>query len=105
MSVTIRPIEEKDKPEWLHLWTEKAGILSFTIRSTKSHLKFQTQLFARFLDANEPVYSVVAVDDSGKIIGFLLTHTEIHGLLKMHFISMICLLVPKADCMVLEEVD
>lgn len=76
MSVTIRPIKEKDKPEWLHLWTGKGGYIEFYNSLDKITPEISDTTFARFLDANEPVYSVVAVDDSGKIIGFAnyLTH-------------------------------
>lgn len=76
MSVIIRPIEEKDKPEWLHLWTGKGGYIEFYNSLDKITPEISDTTFARFLDATEPVYSVVAVDDSGKVIGFAnyLTH-------------------------------
>ncbi|CAX40963.1 N-acetyltransferase, putative [Candida dubliniensis CD36] len=73
MSFTIRPIEEKDKPEWLHLWT---SYIEFYNSLDKITPEISSTTFARFLDADEPVYSVVAVDSTSKIIGFAnyLTH-------------------------------
>ena len=76
-SITLRPIQEGDKPEWLNLWTGKGGYIEFYKSSHKITPEISDSTFARFLDPNEPVYSVVAIDDStGKIIGFAnyLTH-------------------------------
>lgn len=77
MSVTIRPIEAKDKSEWINLWTGKDGYIDFYKGQDRITPEITETTFARFLDENEPVYSLVAVDDStGKIIGFAnyLTH-------------------------------
>lgn len=77
MSVTIRPIEEKDKQEWLNLWTGPGGYIEFYKSLDKITPEISEITFSRFLNPEEPVYSIVAVDDStGKIIGFAnyLTH-------------------------------
>ncbi|KAI3407080.1 HPA3 [Candida oxycetoniae] len=77
MSVTIRPIEAKDKEEWLNLWTGANGYIEFYKSQDKITPEISNATFDRFLDANTPMYSAVAVDDStGKIIGFAnyLTH-------------------------------
>lgn len=75
MSITIRPIEQKDKEEWLNLWSGPDSYLVFY----KSHVapEVSENTFKRFFDPKEPVYSAVAVDDAtGKVIGFAnyLTH-------------------------------
>ena len=77
MTFTVRPIEEKDKQEWLDMWNGKGSYLEFynslgvvTPEATENTLK-------RFFDPNEPVYCVVAVNnETGKLIGFAnyLTH-------------------------------
>lgn len=69
MSVTIRPIEARDKPEWLRLWAGPDGYLVFYKSSLPEEVSETT--FKRFFDENEPVYAIVAVDDSnGKVVGF-----------------------------------
>lgn len=76
MSFTIRPIEEKDKPEWLDMWRGKGSYLEF-YKSLDVVPDIATETtFKRFFDENEPVYAAVAVDDTGKLIGFAhyLTH-------------------------------
>lgn len=75
MSVSIRPIEKKDKEEWINLWSGPGGYLEFYKSTVPSEVTETT--FERFFDSKEPVYTAVAVDNSsGKIIGFAnyLTH-------------------------------
>ncbi|CAI5760816.1 unnamed protein product [Candida verbasci] len=77
MSVTLRPIEEKDYDEWLNLWTGPGGYIEFYKSLHKLTPEISQTTFKRFLDPKIPVYSVVAVDNnSGKLIGFAnyLTH-------------------------------
>lgn len=77
MSVTIRPIEAKDKEEWFDLWRGEDSYLVFYKAMDKVSKEVSEVTFERFLDEKEPVYSIVAVDDStGKVVGFLnyLTH-------------------------------
>lgn len=76
MSFTIRPIEEKDKAEWLELWRGKDSYLEFYKSLDVVPPEATETTFKRFLDPSEPVYACVAVDDSGKLIGFAhyLTH-------------------------------
>ncbi|EER34209.1 hypothetical protein CTRG_03027 [Candida tropicalis MYA-3404] len=77
MTFTIRPIEEKDKQEWLNLWSGPGGYIEFYKSLDKITPEISETTFSRFLDPTEPVYSIVAVDDSdGKVIGFAnyLTH-------------------------------
>lgn len=78
MSVTIRPIEAKDKAEWTELWSGKEdSYLVFYKAMDRITPEITESTFSRFLNPDEPVYSAVAVDDStGKIIGFAnyLTH-------------------------------
>lgn len=76
MSFTIRPIEEKDKPEWLDMWRGEGSYLEF-YKSLDVVPEAATETtFKRFFDASEPVYAIVAVNDAGKLIGFAhyLTH-------------------------------
>ncbi|CAK9435354.1 uncharacterized protein LODBEIA_P00810 [Lodderomyces beijingensis] len=71
MSVTIRPIEAKDKEEWLNLWTGPGGYIEFYKAQSAITPEISDTTFARFLDPTVPMYSAVAVDDStGKVIGF-----------------------------------
>ncbi|KAK6202556.1 N-acetyltransferase HPA3 [Scheffersomyces amazonensis] len=77
MTVSLRPIEEKDKEEWINLWTGKGGYIEFYKSLHKITPEITDVTFARFLDPKEPVFAVVAVDDeSGKLVGFAhyLTH-------------------------------
>ncbi len=71
----IRPIERKDKEEWIELFSGKDSYLLFY----KSELPQETveSTFERFFDDSIPVYAFVAVDArSGRLIGFAtyLTH-------------------------------
>ncbi|KAI5962747.1 HPA3 [Candida theae] len=77
MSVVIRPIEAKDKEQWLNLWTGPLGYIEFYKSLDKITPEISETTFARFLDPKEPVYALVAVDPhTDKIIGFAnyLTH-------------------------------
>ncbi|EGW34115.1 N-acetyltransferase HPA3 [Spathaspora passalidarum NRRL Y-27907] len=77
MSVSLRPIKDEDKERWLELWTGPGGYIEFYKSLHKLTPEISNETFRRFLDPNEPVYSVVAIDDStGTIIGFAnyLTH-------------------------------
>lgn len=76
MSFTIRPIEEKDKSEWLNLWRGEGSYLEFYKSLDVVPSEATETTFKRFFDPAEPVYAAVAVDDSGKLIGFAhyLTH-------------------------------
>lgn len=78
MSVIIRPIEAKDKQQWLNLWTGPGRYIEFYKSMDKITPEISETTFARFLDANEPVYSLVAIDANSpdEIIGFAnyLTH-------------------------------
>lgn len=76
MSFTIRAIEEKDKPEWLVMWNGEGSYLEFYKSLDVVSTEQTDSTFKRFLDPTEPVYAAVAVDESGKLIGFAtyLTH-------------------------------
>jgi len=77
MSVTIRPIEPKDKQEWINLWSGPNGYIEFYKAQHRMTPEITEVTFSRFLDDSVPMYSAVAVDDAtGKVIGFAnyLTH-------------------------------
>ncbi|KAI5960997.1 HPA3 [Candida pseudojiufengensis] len=77
MSVVIRPIEAKDKEEWVNLWTGPGGYIEFYKSLDKITPEITNTTFERFLDSNDPTYCNVAIDSStNKIIGFAtyLTH-------------------------------
>lgn len=76
MSFSIRPIESRDKPEWTELWSGKDSYLQFYNSLDKVAPEVTECTFSRFLDPSEPVYALVAQDESGKLIGFAhyLTH-------------------------------
>jgi GNAT superfamily N-acetyltransferase len=66
-SIIIRPIEPKDFSDWLELW---AGYNAFYGRSGETALDeaITQTTWARFFDASEPVYALVAERD-GRVIG------------------------------------
>lgn len=76
MSFTVRPIEEKDKAEWLDMWRGQGSYLEFYKSLDVVPSEATETTFKRFFDPKEPVYSCVAVDATGKLIGFAnyLTH-------------------------------
>lgn len=76
MTFSIRPIEQKDKAEWTQLWSGKDSYLEFYKSLDKVSAEVTESTFARFFDPAEPVYALVAVDESGKLVGFAhyLTH-------------------------------
>ncbi|KAG7661633.1 HPA3 [[Candida] subhashii] len=79
MSVTIRPIEAKDKQRWLELWTGPGGYIDFYEAQDRITPEISENTFRKFLDPHEPVYSAVAINDAtGEIIGFInyLTHAN-----------------------------
>ncbi|KAI5952540.1 HPA3 [Candida jiufengensis] len=79
MSVIIRPIEQKDKEEWINLWTGPKGYIEFYKSSDKITPEITETTFKRFLDPQNPTYCNIAVNsETGKLIGFAtyLTHTN-----------------------------
>jgi TfoX/Sxy family transcriptional regulator of competence genes/GNAT superfamily N-acetyltransferase len=74
LTVTVRPIQKKDKAAWQPLWD---GYNAFYGRHGKTALSPDiTRLtWQRFFDAKEPVFGLVAVR-GGKLIG--LTHYLFH---------------------------
>lgn len=69
---TIREIQASDRAQWQRLW---AGYLAFYEATLHAHVTDTT--WARFLDANEPMQALVAVDEtSGELLGF--THVVFH---------------------------
>lgn len=71
MSVTIRPLQAADRPQWSPLW---AGYLAFYESELPQSVTDTT--FARFLDPAEPMFALVAEDESGALIGFV--HCVLH---------------------------
>lgn len=77
MSFAVRKIKESDKEAWTQLWNApQNSYLEFYGALDRVLDEATETTFKRFLDENEPVYSAVAEDDSGKVIGFInyLTH-------------------------------
>lgn len=76
MSFSIRPIEAKDRAEWNELWNGPDSYLEFYKSLDKVSPEVTDCTFGRFLSPAEPVYALVAEDESGKLIGFAhyLTH-------------------------------
>jgi GNAT superfamily N-acetyltransferase len=72
--LSIRPVTALDYDQWLPLWH---GYNAFYGRSgpTALPLEITQTTWARFFDANEPVYALVAETD-GQLIG--LTHYLFH---------------------------
>lgn len=72
--MSVRPIRRDDYEEWYHLWAGPGGYLEFYKSSVPEEVSRST--FERFFNIDEPVYSAVATDETGKIIGFAnyLTH-------------------------------
>lgn len=77
MGFYVRPIERKDKEQWVDLWCGKDSYLVFYNGLDRVPAHVTETTFNRFFDDKEPVYSAVAVDDeSEQVIGFAnyLTH-------------------------------
>ena len=64
-SPTIRPARPDDKEAWLRLWQ---GYLSFYESQLAPEVTETT--WSRLLDANEPMFCLVAEADNGQVIGF-----------------------------------
>lgn len=77
MLVTIRPIEERDYDQWYRLWKGDDGYLAFYKLRDKVSDDVTKVTFARFLDPQQPMYAVVAVDEHDHVIGF--AHYLTHG--------------------------
>lgn len=76
MSLVIRPIEAKDKPQWVELWSNpESSYLKFYKSLDKVSAEVTEFTFGRFLDPKVPMYAIVAEVD-GELIGFAhyLTH-------------------------------
>lgn len=70
MNVVIRPIEKKDYDGWKAIWSgPEDSYTAFDSGKYPMTEEVTNLTFSRFLDANEPVYSIVAERD-GQIIGF-----------------------------------
>jgi GNAT superfamily N-acetyltransferase len=67
MSMTIRPLAEKDHAQWLLLWE---GYNAFYGRSGPTALdpEITRTTWRRFLDAGEPMHALVA-EENGTLIG------------------------------------
>ena len=74
MSVTVRPIQQGDRPSWEPLWE---GYNAFYGRAgeTALHPEITRVTWRRFFDANEPVFALVA-ESGGKVVG--LAHYLFH---------------------------
>lgn len=70
MSVTIRPIEAKDKAQWKELWNGKDSYIEFYKSLDKITDEITDTTFERFLDDKEPVWAAVAETPDGELVGF-----------------------------------
>ncbi|CAI5759092.1 unnamed protein product [Candida verbasci] len=68
MTFTLRPFQEEDKPQFLELFIGEKGYVHDKWKPSFTKEVLDT-LISRFLDPNEPVYSVVAIVED-KIVGF-----------------------------------
>jgi len=70
MTVHIRPILPTDRAAWQPLWD---GYNAFYGRSGETALPaaITGATWARFFDSAEPVHALVAVDDSGALLGLV----------------------------------
>lgn len=78
MSVVIRPVEAKDKSQWIKLWSDPTeSYLKFYKSVDKVTPEITESTWNRFFDDKEPVYCAVAEVD-GEVIGFThyLTHRD-----------------------------
>lgn len=67
MSINIRPVKQTDYTQWLTLWH---GYNAFYGRQNETALPddITASTWARFFDANEPVYCIVA-EANGALVG------------------------------------
>lgn len=66
MSVTVRPVTTKDRAAWSRLWDDYLAFYE-TARDPAQH----DQTWARIMDANQPLWAMVAETDSGEIVGIV----------------------------------
>jgi ribosomal protein S18 acetylase RimI-like enzyme len=66
MSVSIRPLEPKDKDAWLPLWR---GYLEFYETSVSDEVTDTT--WRRIVDPAGPIHGFCAVDANGKLVGIV----------------------------------
>ena len=66
MEITIRPLIEADKSEWLVLWQ---GYLTYYKAEIKDEVTEIT--WSRLLDKNSGIHGLCAVNEAGKLLGFV----------------------------------
>ncbi len=66
MSLKIRPLEPNDKDQWLALWKGYLAYYKTEISDDVSEVTWQ-----RILDKNFNIYGHCAVDETGKLLGFV----------------------------------
>jgi len=66
MSITIRPLRPNDKPDWLPLWH---GYVNY-YRAKVSDDVTDTS-WARLMDEGFDIHGLGAVDEQGKLVGFV----------------------------------
>jgi GNAT superfamily N-acetyltransferase len=73
--IQVRPLQPTDRAAWQALWD---GYNAFYGREGATALPAETTdtTWARFLDANEPLHALVAVDEAGTLLG--LVHHVFH---------------------------
>lgn len=66
MSITVRPLEAGDKPEWLGLWRGYVEFYQAEVPETVTETTFK-----RLIDNAEPMIGLVAMDDDGRVQGIV----------------------------------
>jgi ribosomal protein S18 acetylase RimI-like enzyme len=70
MTLRIRPLEQRDRPEWNGLWKEYQAFYKTAISDETSDLTY-----ARLIDPSVPMHGLMA-EEAGQIIG--MTHCIFH---------------------------
>ena len=71
MAAAVRPLATGDHEQWLELWR---GYLTFYKAEVADEITALT--WSRLLDPTEPVHGLAAIDEAGRLVGFVhwLTH-------------------------------
>ncbi|MDR0212768.1 MAG: GNAT family N-acetyltransferase [Acidovorax sp.] len=64
-SLTVRPVEAQDKPQWLAYWAQYQAFYQVTLSEETTE-----KTWARFFDPAEPVHCAAATDGE-RILGFV----------------------------------
>ena len=66
MTISLKPLDRKDKDGWLELWQR---FLENCVENASAHLTFLT--FDKLVTKEHPLRSRIALDENQRIVGFI----------------------------------